>query len=171
MRRTWTLCGLALAGVIMVSAAGANKRQTGNTKACFEKLKSLKGEWTGKSPLDGKEGVMLRYRLTAGGHTVEETEFPGHPHEMVTMFSLDGEDLVLTHYCSAGNQPKMKLKAGSTPEKMHFECIGGGNLKNHNDGHMHSAVFSLSPGKLRNEWTMLVAGKEGHKAIMECSRK
>ena len=49
-------------------------------------------------------------RTTGGGSAVTETLFPGTAHEMMSVYHMDGDDLVLTHYCAGGNQPRMMLE-------------------------------------------------------------
>ena len=58
-----------------------------------------------------KGDLVARYAVTAAGSAVVETVFPGTEHEMVTVYHADGSDLVLTHYCMEGNQPRMRAKA------------------------------------------------------------
>src|SRR5688500_9647707 len=76
----------------------------------LERFKALAGEWV--SLEDGemvkKGDLVARYAVTAAGTAVVETVFPGSGHEMVTVYTADGPDLVLTHYCMEGNQPRMR---------------------------------------------------------------
>src|SRR5215831_17550034 len=75
----------------------------------FAKLKALVGNWT----MAGGDGsVAVNYRLTGGGSALIETLFPGQDHEMMTVYTIDKGDVVLTHYCTMGNQPRMKAAAG-----------------------------------------------------------
>ena len=67
---------------------------------------------------------MRRY-ATAGGSAVQETQFPGTPMEMVSVYHLDGADLVMTHYCVLGNQPRMKADPKSPADKIHFTFASG----------------------------------------------
>src|SRR5688500_4572531 len=117
---------LAAAGFIAVSGlcSGAEKPKEAGAKACFERIKKLTGDWVEVDEKTGKETVMLRYRVIAGGSAVEEIIMPGEPHEMVTVYHLDGSSLMLTHYCAVGNQPRMKATAASTPAKIEFKCVG-----------------------------------------------
>ncbi len=148
-----------------VSADSFASRRDEKTKgaganACFAKLKTLAGEWVTRDAQTGKDVLALRYKVTAAGSAVEETIFPGEGHEMVTMYTVDGDNLVLTHYCALGNQPHLKATAASTPAKMEFTCIGGGNLKSENDMHMHHALFEFeSNDRFTSTWSAYKDGK------------
>src|ERR671933_1835270 len=82
-----------------------------NSVLAFERLTSLVGQWEGTQ--DGRE-VRLTYTLTARGSALME-EFRAGKTVMVTMFTVDGDHLTATHYCSAGNQPQMMTKAITDP--------------------------------------------------------
>ena len=81
-------------------------------KESFEALKGLEGEWRGKDALGHQ--AESRYRVTSGGSALfSELVEPNHQaqsleDDMITMIHLDGDRLLLTHYCGAGNQPRMK---------------------------------------------------------------
>src|SRR5205807_820507 len=89
---------LALIGTSRDQAAGKP-----NSVLAFERLASLAGEWKGTQ--DGTD-ITLTYNLTADGSALME-EFRAGKTVMVTMFTVDGDHLIATHYCSAGNQPQM----------------------------------------------------------------
>ena len=55
--------------------------------------------------------VYLSYELIAGGTALVERERTDKTPEMLTVYHLDGKRLVLTHYCMAGNQPRMEAKS------------------------------------------------------------
>ena len=86
-----------------------------------------------------KGDLVARYAVTAAGSAVVETVFPGSAHEMVTVYHADGPDLVLTHYCMEGNQPRMRAKDARGP-RFEFAFDGGTNIDPKRDRHMHSAV-------------------------------
>ena len=69
-------------------------------------------------------------KVTAAGSAVHETIFPGTGHEMVSMYHADGKDLIMTHYCALGNQPRMKLDPKSSVDKgeFRFKFAGGSNI-------------------------------------------
>ena len=94
-------------------------------RAQFKKIKSLAGTWVPADESEMKTNVI--YRVTAGGSTVEETLFPGRPDEMVTMYHMDGDSLVLTHYCAAQNQPRMRALSSADPNEIRFAFSGLSN--------------------------------------------
>ena len=129
-------------------------------KAAFDRLKTLKGEWN-VAGADGHPGSKVIYKLTAAGTTVMETQMPGTGHEMVTMYHLDGDDLKATHYCAAGNQPRLKLdRKASKPDSYSFVFDGGTNLDASKDMHIHSfRIKFLEGGKVESEWDGYMDGK------------
>jgi len=146
MKRQLLIAGLMCVGLTL-SAIGDDKPDQApiaSTNAGFEKLKTLVGTWVVADekgqPTDQVASVI---RLTAGGSAIHETLFPGEPHEMVSVYTADGSDVVMTHYCVLGNQPQMKAKANSPGDQLNFEFVGGGNLDPTKDKHMHSAVLTF----------------------------
>lgn len=148
-----------------------------SARAGFERIKALAGNWTGP----GGEGaelatVEVRYRVTAAGSVVEETIMPGTEHEMVTMYHMDGDRLMLTHYCSAGNQPSMVAvpvlsKAGEV-SSLRFEFERATNMPDPNAGHMHQAEITFEgSNNLSSRWTYWSEGKAGHQANFQLTRK
>ena len=131
-----------------ISVAGAVTAQE-----VFDQLKGLEGTWKGKPEGEGAEAeaeadaagiVTHEIRVSAAGTAVMETMGPGTEHEMINMYHLDGEDLVLTHYCASGNQPQMRLdREESTSEMLIFEFSGGTNFDPAVDGHIHSARIEM----------------------------
>lgn len=129
--------------------------------AAFDQIKALAGDWV---DLDGnlgakKDAVVVTYRVTGAGSAVIETLFVGTENEMVTVYHKDRKDLVLTHYCAAGNQPRMRCKQITT-NVVSFEFDGGTNINPAKDFHMHSATLHLiSPDEIKAEWVSWKDGK------------
>jgi hypothetical protein len=88
-------------GLIIGSDSKADPNSPDSVVA-FQKLKNLNGEWTGTAESKQGPAAAVSYHLTANGNTLMETLFPGTDHEMISMYYLDGKDLVLTHYCAMG---------------------------------------------------------------------
>ena len=138
----------------------------------LDPIKKLAGDWIELK--DGKPtgNVIATYRVTAGGSAVEEVLFAGTPHEMVTVYHLDGDDLVLTHYCVTGNQPRMKAEKQTDPARLVFNCVGGTNMKSENDGHMHHATLVFKDeNHLQSEWLEYKDGKQVMVAALDLARK
>ncbi len=136
-------------------------------------IKKLAGDWV-EVGQDGKptDKVVSTYRVTAGGSAVEETLLAGTPHEMITLYNMDGDDLVLTHYCIAGNQPHMKADRQSDPHRLVFRCVGGTNMKSENDQHMHRATIVFKDDDhIHSEWEQVKDGKNVMTASFDLARK
>jgi hypothetical protein len=163
---------LANAGRTLVAALFASAAATvaapappaGEGKAAspaFESIKGLAGEWVAAEDgeMSKKGDLVARYAVTAGGSAVVETVFPGSPHEMVTVYHADGSDLVLTHYCMEGNQPRMRAR-GASGSRFEFKFDGGTNVDPGRDRHMNSATVELlGRDEIRTVWTELAEAK------------
>jgi hypothetical protein len=150
-----TFAGLALAGATLAAPAPAPL----DAKTAFEKMKSLAGSWRGTIPGHG-DPAAVDYRLTGNGTALVETLFPGTPHEMMSVYHLDGDRLVLNHYCAAGNQPNLRLDlARSTADRLQFVFDGGTSLDPAKDNHVHEGWIQFLPGgKLKESWTSFANG-------------
>lgn len=115
---------LSVALLFALNAHAAEDAKKVTAAQAFAKLKALEGKWTAPPLAAGMAPIGVTYHVASGGTTVQETLFVGSPHEMNTMYVVDGDDLVAMHYCSAGNQPLMKLNlAKSTPDKLVFDFV------------------------------------------------
>jgi hypothetical protein len=107
-------------------------------------MKKLAGTWVAADN-DGKptDQVVSIIKVTAGGSAVHETLFPGQAMEMVSIYTANGPDLIMTHYCVLGNQPRMKADPKSPAGQIVFQFVGGGNLDPKKDKHMHEAILTI----------------------------
>ena len=145
MMRRLLVCTLLLAlPPAAYSEDNSGKLPAVPTNSAFEKMKKLAGTWMAADE-DGKptDQVMSIIKVTAGGSAVHETLFPGQPQEMVSIYTVDGPDLVLTHFCVLGNQPRLKADGKSSSSQIHFEFAGGANLDPTKDKHMHAATLTI----------------------------
>ena len=112
--------------------------------AGLERLKKLAGTWV-NTDKDGKptDQVVSVIRVTAAGSAVHETTFPGEAHEMVSIYHLDKGELVMTHYCALGNQPRLKADPKSPANQIKFLFAGGTNLDAAKDLHMHEGTITF----------------------------
>ena len=154
---------LALA-LVTTSALAAESSTT--PAAAFAAIKKLQGDWRGPAMAKGMPPAHSVFRVTAGGSAVQEMIFPGSKMEMVSYYHMDKGNLLMTHYCMLGNQPRMKLNARkSTARELVFDFDGGTNLNPRTDVHMHSLRMTLpapakaGPQKLRTDGTSWEGGK------------
>ncbi len=169
------LLAAALAGALAACAAPASDPSArAEADAAFARLAALQGEWIDVDGSMGPEGeVLVTYKVSAAGSAVVETLFPGREEEMITVYTRDGHDLVLTHYCSLGNQPRMRAtQLGGNV--LLFEFDGGANIDPARDDHMHSGRLEfVSADELRTEWQGWTGGKPdtAHKVSVHLERK
>jgi hypothetical protein len=138
-----------LAGSFLVLALTAGTRGDEAAKPAaahpgLERIKKLAGTWV-EADKDGKptDKVVSVVKVTAGGSAVHETFFPGQPQEMVSVYHLDQGDLVMTHYCVLGNQPRMKADPKAPTNQIKWVFAGGSNLDPAKDAHMHGATVTF----------------------------
>jgi hypothetical protein len=141
-------------------------------RAAFERFQRLEGVWRGESTKGWAEGVT--FRTIAGGSAVIETSFDAHPGEtMVTLISMDGERLRLTHYCVAKNQPRLEATAfADDGGSVTFTFVDGGNLPSRDRGHMDKAVFRfVDADHVTTRWTWYQDGTESWMEEIVLTRK
>lgn len=138
----------------------------------FDRIKSLAGEWVAVE--DGRltDRVISKIRVTAGGHAVLEILFPDTDKEMVTVYHLDGDDLVLQHYCVLGNQPRMVARPGSTGDEIAFDFAGCCNLASDDDKHMHEATITFAGrDRLRTSWQQFENSENNYTVQFDLARR
>ena len=109
-----------------------------DAKKTFDQIKSLDGNWQGKAM--GKD-LKVTFRTTAGGSAVI-SEITA-PETMVTMFHEDNDRVLATHYCAAGNQPRMQASTSPDGKTITFTFVDATNLATPKTGHMTSLVLTI----------------------------
>jgi hypothetical protein len=127
--------------LLTVSALASDRADPELSKQAYERIKFLTGKWMGKSTKGWTD--RIEFNLLAGGSAVEERSFDAHPGEtMLTIFHMDGDRLMLTHYCVAKNQPRLLATIISPDGKtIEFTFLDATNLPSRNKGHMDKAVY------------------------------
>ncbi len=145
--------------------------EAAKSSPAFDKLKALAGTWKGKDE-EGKV-VGVSYKVVSSGSSVMESlEMEDHPDMMITMYNLDGSKVMMTHYCSMGNQPRMRAsglsKDGNT---LTFKFVDATNMASKNDAHMHNLALTFKDNDhFTQEWTMMMEGGKEHHAVFEFER-
>jgi hypothetical protein len=168
------LIPIALITVLALAGRASSNDETKDKEGCqkpearpvpgWSKLAALAGEWRTK----GGE-TRVTFQLTGGGTALLETHAAKCCGEMVTLYHADLDHLVLTHYCSIGNQPRMKAERVGENE-IEFRFLDATNLAKPADPHMHALRIRFVDDKhYTEEWTFL-AGAEETKKVFEFER-
>ena len=156
MKRT-VVFGIAGIALFVVASAAFPADKTKSEQA-FDRLASLKGEWKGE--INGVK-TRLIYTLTANGSALMEECRPAKGAEMITMFTVDGDHLIATHYCSAKNQPQMATSAITDAQKpLAFYLVRVTGLKS--PDHWHNTALTVvqeDNEHLTQEWSYRFKGK------------
>ena len=147
---------LAAAPFTTAQAAGP-KSEASAGPAAYARLKTLVGEWEADT---GMGKVHVSYELIAGGTSLVEKESGEKMPAMLTVYYLDGDRLLMTHYCMAGNQPRLQARAfNAETGEVAFEFLDATNLAP-GGGHMHNATFHLADkDHFSSEWEFYENGQ------------
>jgi hypothetical protein len=133
----------------------------------FDKLKTLAGAWEGKVTLDAKdfaEGtdrIQVTLRVTSRGNALMHEMKGNSPDDPITMFYLDQDRLLLTHFCDAGNRPRMVGKSSPDGKTVEFEFLDVAGKPQAE--HMHHAVFTfIDQNHHTEDWTFMMGDKAVH---------
>jgi len=164
-RIEWLLRRLAILSLLFVPPALLAQSSAQKT---LDRFKSMVGTWQGKSP--SGQVYEVNYRLAAGG-TAVMADMHMVDDEMVSMYYIDGDQLLMTHFCPTNNQPRMKAAISPDLAMVTFDFLDATNLPGPQTGHMHRAVFVFSDsGHYTEEWTWKHEGKDS-KMYFEMQRK
>jgi hypothetical protein len=142
-------------------AAKAGKPTKEQALAAFKKLKKFAGKWQCNSP--GLGDFQESYKLIAEGSVLMGNEMEDKPESaMVTMYHMDGDTLMLTHYCMAKNQPRLTaMKIADDLSSVTFEYKDGTNMASRDVGHMDSVVINfVDDDNFKSRWSWYEKGKE-----------
>jgi hypothetical protein len=130
----------------------------------FDKLKTLAGSWEGHvttvplaADIEGKL-MHVSLRVTSMGNVLmHEMTGAGSPDDPITMLYLDGDRLLLTHYCDAGNRPRMVGKMSADGKTVQFDFLDVAGSTQY--GHMDHAVFTVIDANHHTEdWIYMTPG-------------
>jgi len=154
---------LLLAATAAFAQADAHKHPTDTPKVqteaqkAFTILKSLAGTWEGPVAMDAQlrehaqgapENVKVSLRVTSRGnalvHEMGELDPAADPTKYdhpVTMFYIQDGKLLLTHFCDAGNRPRMTAKISEDGKRIDFDFLDVSGSTQY--GNMQHAVFTI----------------------------
>lgn len=146
-----------------VWAEDTDSSTSARSRATFERLKKFEGNWVGQSTKGWTD--TLTYKTVAGGSVVVEESFGAHPNEtMYTMFHLDGDRLLLTHYCVARNQPRLvatEFADTDSGQVVVFSFLDITGAKSRDAGHMDKCRLTfVDDDHTKVQWTWYQDGQE-----------
>lgn len=191
------LAGVALASVAAVSYGQSEVKQTdmkemhkvdakaapaSEAQKSFTLLKTVAGSWQGMVTVDppqpdmGTAPMQITMRVTSRGnalvHEMRGADTPDDPAKYdhpVTMFYLDSDRLLLTHYCDAGNRPRMVARTLADGKTVEFDFLDVAGSTAY--GHMQHAVFTIMDANHHTEdWTYMMPGDKPVHAHMDLKR-
>jgi hypothetical protein len=169
MNKSLRILQLALLAALATAQLNAQAPAQTDAQKAFTAIKTLPGTWEGKSdgmPSDGP--LKVTFKVTSGGSAVM-SEILGK-EDMISMFNLDGDRLLLTHYCATGNQPRMQATSSPDGKTITFNFVDATNLATRDAGHMRSMVLTmLDADHHTEEWIFEDHGKE-HRAVFDLHR-
>lgn len=112
-----------------------------DAQKAFEKMKTLAGSWQGAIM-----GISIDFTIRAassGTAILHEGNTGGGrpPNHEITMFYLDGDRLLATHYCDAGNRARWEGKMSPDGKTIEFSFIDvAGSTRG---GYLKGMVFTM----------------------------
>jgi hypothetical protein len=175
--RTSLAATLALASALTTVVVGESRNAQPQeldrvtALAAFERIKKLEGTWQAKSTKGWEE--RQQFHLIANGTAVSSQSVPVPSADapkadtapnapMLTVFHMDGDHLLLTHYCEAGNQPRMIAAAiEDAGRTVRFTFLDATNMASRRTGHMHAVVIRfVDDSHFDEQWSWYENGKE-----------
>jgi hypothetical protein len=168
---------------LCIAAFAQSPAQKSDAQKSFTLLKTLAGTWQGAATTepamhDMGDGSLTQVslRVTSRGnaivHEMHDPAVPDDPARYdhpVTMLYLDGDRLTLTHYCDAGNRPRMAARASADGKTVEFDFLDLSGETQY--GHMHHAVFTIIDANHHIEdWTYMMPGDKPLRARIDLKR-
>jgi hypothetical protein len=158
------------------AATGSPEAVVYDAASAMAFLATTSGDWVsgsaqhehgGAAPA-GNRGVVS-VKTKAAGSAVVHTYAQGTPGEMETIFHMDGDQLLLTHYCALQNAPVLKFVKTNKPGELKFEFLGGTNFDPAIDAHLHESTFVIKDKDTIEQSSTVFAGGKANpelKAIL-----
>lgn len=169
---------LFLALVLLPATGFAQAPNTASAPTeLFERLKTLGGVWEGAVttqpviPQMASDSMKVTIRVTSLGNAIYHNMVSARrADDPVTMMYLEDGRLLLTHYCDAGNRPRMEAKVSADGKTMTFEIVDIAGHTKH--GHMNRAVFTfVDENHHVEEWTYAMPNGALIRARFDLRRK
>jgi hypothetical protein len=162
---------------LSIVAFAQSDAQKSDAQKSFDKMKTLAGSWEGhvttfpqEASIEGKLMQVTLRPTSMGNALLHEMTGAGRPDNPITMLYLDQDRLLLTHYCDAGNRPRMTGKVSPDGKTVEFDFLDIAGSTQY--GHMHHAVFTfLDANHHIEDWTYMQPGDKPVRAHFDLQRK
>jgi len=156
MKLTITICSLLLVPILFTASAQADSITAAQR---FEDIKALAGKWRGYTDDNKKEILDVEFKLLSHGSAVVQIMMAGTNTEMLRVYNRDGDKVMLTHYCSLGNQSHMAAAPTTDKKQFNFVFVEGTNFTTKDDMHLHNVSLTIKNDKeLLETYEMFDAG-------------
>jgi hypothetical protein len=162
---------IALSVLFVLTSLSTVAFAQSDAQKSFDQLKTLAGSWEGMvktypptPEADGKHAQATLRVTSMGNALMHEMKLEGRADDPITMLYIDNDRLTLTHYCDAGNRPRMVAKASPDGKTVEFDFVDVAGSTQY--GHMHHAVLTILDANHHTEdWTFMAEGKQGPTSI------
>jgi hypothetical protein len=148
------------------AAAGSPNAVVYDAASAMAFLATTNGDWVAGAAGQHEHGAaatgrsVVSVKTKAAGSAVVHTYAQGTPGEMETVFHMDGDQLLLTHYCALQNAPVLKFVKSNKPGELKFEFQGGTNFDPAIDAHLHASTFVIKDANtIEQNSTVFANGK------------
>jgi hypothetical protein len=133
----------AITGTAAAQSADAPEAIVYDAQSALEAIKSFEGDWVREDAgtEHGANTPVASYKVTAAGSAIVLTSGADTPMEMATIFHMDGDQLLQTHYCALMNAPVLRFEPSDIPGELNFVFHGGTNLDAAVDAHYHKGSY------------------------------
>jgi hypothetical protein len=113
----------------------------GSSEKCFRDIQGFDGKWAIRS---GQKTLLIEMRYESGSKGSIVTEQFG---KELSVFYRDGQSLLMTHFCDAGNQPRLRLRENTRPGVFEFQMFDITNLQSADADHVERVVYRIIDDK------------------------
>ena len=113
----------------------------GSSETAFETFKGFEGKWAIQS---GQKVLPFEMTYESGSKGSIVTEQFG---KELSVFYRDGQGLLMTHFCNAGNQPRLRLRENTQPGVFEFQMFDITNLRSADADHVERIIYRIVDDK------------------------